>query len=298
MVFFSGYTINRYFVKLKMPRDFYTSKSLVQNKKLQSGTCLWRGLYARWNLVSQTHTLLDFSQVKQYRMGFDTTLPKYKSTQKLMEYRNLRFNLTYSSMLRDHIFYNFFFNHGTYSSTTNHNLLLWYPVYRQVFKLNKFLQAKRKTSLCNVAAYFSSLPWMALWPQDALVWSLLASRKLEAVSSQGYLTDAMVDGYDDFFYMLAAWEHIPTAPYLYDEYLVESEADTYILPELLGHKDVPLQSTLSGVEDESPLVYTGYNLIKLLEDAFFKRAELIKYKSQSTNRSKSFFTVLMFALID
>ena len=109
-------------------------------------------------MVSQTHTLLDFSQVKQYRMGFDSTLPKYKSTQKLMEYRNLRFNLTYSSMMKDHIFYNFFFNHGTYSSTTNHNLLLWYPVYRQVFKLNKILQAKRKTSLRNVAADFSSLP--------------------------------------------------------------------------------------------------------------------------------------------
>lgn len=108
----------------------------------------------------------------------------------------------------------------------------------------------------------------------------------------------MVDGYDDFFYMLAPWEHVPIAPYLYDEYSIESETDAYILPELLGYKDVSLQSMLSGVEDETPLVYTGYNLIKLLEDAFFKRAELIKYKSQSTNRSNSFFTVLLFALID
>lgn len=85
---------------------------------------------------------------------------------------------------------------------------------------------------------------------------------------------------------------------MHDEYLVESEADTYVLPEFLGNKDVPLYSAMSGVEEESPLVYTGYNLVRLLEDAFFKRAKLVRYKSQSVNRSNSFFIMLLLTLVD
>jgi hypothetical protein len=292
LVFFSGYRINRYLIKLKMPRDFSVTKSLAQSKKLRSGTCPWRGLYARWNIVSQAHTLLDFSQVKQYRMGFDSTLPKYKSTQRLMEYRNIRFNLTYASMMRDHIFYNFFYNHGAYSTTSNHNLVLWYPAYCQIYTLNKILQAKKKVATRNIAAVLDRSPWSISWPQDAMIWSLLVSRKFDVAVPQGYLTDAVAEEYDDFFYTLSAWEHTPITPHTHQEYWVDSESDTYVLPEFLGYRDVTLSSTIPGMEGDSAVVYSNHNLIKLIEDAFFKRSGRLRYKSQAAHRLSTFFTIL------
>lgn len=296
LVFFSGYRINRYLIKLKMPRDFAVTKSLAQNKKLRAGTCPWRGLYARWNLISQTHTLLDFSQVKQYRMGFDSTLPKYKSTHRLMEYRGIRFDLTHVSMMRDHIFYNFFFNHGTYSSTSNHNLALWYPVYCQIYALSRILRAKKKSATRSILLGLDGSPWFASWPHDALVWSLLASQRFDAVVPQGYLTDAVAEEYEEFFYMLSAWEHTPLTPHTHQEYWADAESDMYILPEFLGHRDVTLSSSIPGIEDDSALVYSTHNFIKLMEDAFFKRTGQLRYKSQAVHRLSSFFTILALLL--
>jgi hypothetical protein len=298
LVFFSGYRINRYLIKLKMPRDFSVTKSLAQNRKLRSGTCLWRGLYARWNLVSQTHTLLDFSQVKQYRMGFDSTLPRYKSTHRLMEYRSIKFNLTYVNIVRDHIFYNFFYNHGTYSTTSNHNLALWYPVYSQIYALSKILQTKKKAVTRNIALELDKSPWLVSWPQDALIWSFLVSQKSGVAVPQGYLTDAIVEEYDEFFYMLSAWEHTPITPHTHQEYWVDSESDTYILPEFLGHRDVALSNVTSNVEDDATVVYSNHNLIKLLEDIFFKKADTLKYKSQASHRLSTFFTLLALFLVN
>jgi len=111
------------------------------------------------------------------------------------------------------------------------------------------------------------------------------------------MTDAVAEGYDDFFYLLAAWEHTTITPYVQQEYWIDSESDTYIMPEFFENKDVTLSNIIPGVESDLTLVYSNNNLIKLLEDAFFKRATKLSYKSQITHRLDSFFSVLTLLLV-
>ena len=124
LTFFAGYNINRYFIKLKLPRDFTMIQQLRGRSLIQAGTSPWRGLHANWFLTGEPLSLLDFSQLKQYKLGFDSSLAKHKSIKKLKEYRHIRFGITYAKLTKEQIFYNFFFNHGTYNSTSNHSILL------------------------------------------------------------------------------------------------------------------------------------------------------------------------------
>lgn len=122
LVFFSGYNLNRYFIKLKFPRDIAVIAALKRETSLRAGTCPWRGLYSNWNLTTEATTLLDFSRVKQYRLGFDSVLSKVKSPSELKKLKHVRFDVDYQKLVSKHIFCGFFFNHGVYGSTSNHNL--------------------------------------------------------------------------------------------------------------------------------------------------------------------------------
>lgn len=69
-------------------------------------------------------TLLDFSNVKRYRLGFDTTLVELKSHVALKRFKRICFDISSKSFFGKHTFNGFFFNLGAYNSTSNHNLVL------------------------------------------------------------------------------------------------------------------------------------------------------------------------------
>lgn len=124
LVFFSGYSLNRYYIRLKFPRDIAVITTLNKEVSLRAGTCAWRGLYSGWSLNSGATTLLNFSQVKQYRLGFDSALPALKAPSELRRLKHVRFNIDYRKLVSSSIFSGFYFNVGAYNTTSNHSLAL------------------------------------------------------------------------------------------------------------------------------------------------------------------------------
>jgi hypothetical protein len=289
LIFFTGYKINRYFTRLTLPFSFALQNKCKKTPTLQSGTCPWRSLHTQWILSkSNTKMLLDFSQLKQYKLGFDSTLPQVKSIKKLKELGRLDFNISYDTLVNDIVFYNFFFNHGVYGTTSNHMLPLWYKGYRQVFALAKLQQKQRRHYLSGLSGL-----WGGVWSHESLLWSLLASGKLNLIGLSGYMSDALVEEYEEFFLTLSPYEQLNLTKDITDEYYLETDDNLYIRPEFFANHDITLSNV---IQPASPgYAYTQYAVIKLLEDKFFSANSNITLRCSFEQRAL-FFRLLLVGL--
>ena len=87
--------------------------------------------------------MLDFSRVKRYRLGFDTSLIALKSPVALRRFRRVCFDVDAMSFMGKHQFHGFYFNLGVYNSASNYNSTLWSGVYTQLLRLSAALHTKR-----------------------------------------------------------------------------------------------------------------------------------------------------------
>jgi len=293
LVFFNSLRLSRQYTRLKLPYTLAAIKKCEAKLKSRSGTCPWRGLEANWVFDNrEVRTLLNFSLAKQYRLGFDSTLPNLKSIKQLQKLARLNFNITYTSLTKDQIFYNFFYNHGTYNTVTTNSMQLWYKVFKQLFSLTKYLQ-KTKNKRFNA----SQLTWQTMWANDNLLWSLLVSDKLAAIETIGYINDTLVEEYDDFFYTLMPWEQLSLSKTISTEYVMDTDNSQYIMPEFFFNQEVALISNLSIDKESSEYVFSAANVVKLLEDNFFLTHPTCEKSVKSFSRSVSYRSLLLYLAV-
>jgi hypothetical protein len=122
---------------------------------------------------------------------------------------------------------------------------------------------------------------------------MLASQKLKAIVQGGFLGDALVEEYEDFFYLLTAWEQTPLASSVSDDYTLDSDTDLYMLPEFWEFREVSLSHAALDGEGEAELIYSSSNVARLLENFFFKKTPGVCYGEMPTYCRDTFFLILM-----
>jgi hypothetical protein len=84
---------------------------------------------------------------------------------------------------------------------------------------------------------------------------------------------------------------------LFDEYVVDTEENYYIMPEFFFNQEVALLSKDTSSLEHSEYVFSTTNVVRLLEDKYFQTHPTLRYGVKGAAHLVTFKSLLLYTII-